>query len=184
MLVTNNKIINAVNWAGKKLNSVEQRIVLGATALATQPFFDYYNKNVDEDTRKVSTARTIAKIIAGTAVGIAVRLLFIKGFRKFSNYDLKIVNGNIEQILPKSPKDIFVPIFAKVKKGMTQDEFKNDYENYIKTGGVIGASVAMITTNFLLDAPLTNILTNKITAHMNLSDNDKQKEQEADNAAA
>lgn len=184
MLVTNNKIINVVNWAGKKLNSVEQRIVLGATALATQPFFDYYNKNVDEDTRKVSTARTIAKIIAGTAVGIAVRLFFIKGFRKFSNYDLKIVNGNIEQILPKSPKDIFVPIFAKVKKGMTQDEFKNDYENYIKTGGVIGASVAMIATNFLLDAPLTNILTNKITAHMNLSDNSKQKEQEADNAAA
>ena len=86
MLVTNDKIINAVNWSGKKLNSVEQRIILGATALATQPFFDYYNKNVDEDTRKVSTARTIAKIIAGTAVGIAVRLLFIKGFRKFSNH--------------------------------------------------------------------------------------------------
>ncbi len=182
MLVTNNKIINAVNWAGKKLNSVEQRIVLGATALATQPFFDYYNKNVDEDTRKVSAARTIAKIIAGTAVGIAVRLLFIKGFRKFSNYDLKIVSGNIEQILPKSKKDIFVPIFAKVKKGMTIDEFKNDYENYIKTGGVIGASIAMIATNFLLDAPLTNILTNKITSHMKLSDNNKQKEKEACNA--
>lgn len=184
MLVTNNKIINAVNWAGKKLNSVEQRIALGATALATQPFFDYFNKNVDEDTRKVSTARTIAKIIAGTAVGIAVRLLFIKGFRKFSNYELKIVNGNIEQILPKSPKDIFVPIFAKVKKGMTVDEFKADYENYVKTGGVIGASIAMIATNFLLDAPLTNILTNKITAHMNLSDNNKIEEKEGCNAAA
>lgn len=184
MLVTNDKIINAVNWSGKKLNSVEQRIILGATALATQPFFDYYNKNVDEDTRKVSTARTIAKIIAGTAVGIAVRLLFIKGFRKFSNYDLKIVNGNIEQILPKTPKDIFVPIFAKVKKGMTPKEFENDYENYIKTGGVIGASIAMIATNFLLDAPLTNILTNKMTAHMNLFDKCDEKGTEAENATA
>ena len=63
---------------------------------------------------------------------------------------------------------------------MTPKEFENDYENYIKTGGVIGASIAMIATNFLLDAPLTNILTNKMTAHMNLSDKCDEKGSEAE----
>ena len=184
MLVTNNRIINAVNRAGRRLNSVEQRIVLGATALLSQPFFDYFNKNVNEDTRKVSTARTVAKIVAGTLVGVAVRILCIKGFRKFSNYDLKIVNGCVEKVLPKTNKDVFVPVFAKLKKGMTVDEFKNDYENYVKTGGVIGASLAMIATNFLLDAPLTNILTNKMTSCMKLSGESKEKDGEVLNAAA
>lgn len=171
--VSNNRIINAVRWSGQKLNSIEQRIILGSTALATQPFFDYYNKKVDEDTRKISAARTVAKIIAGTAVGIAVRALSIKGIRAFSNYDLKIVNGNIKRVLPKSPKDIFVPIFAKIRKGITPAEFKNEYENYIKTAGVILASIAMIATNFLCDAPATNLLTNKFTACMHLNNKEK-----------
>ena len=115
---------------------------------------------------------------------MAVRILCIKGFRKFSNYDLKIVNGCVEKVLPKTNKDVFVPVFAKLKKGMTVDEFKNDYENYVKTGGVIGASLAMIATNFLLDAPLTNILTNKMTSCMKLSGESKEKDGEVLNAAA
>ena len=44
----------------------------------SQPFIDASNKNVDEKTRKVSVARTIAKIIAGTLTGYFVRKGCIK----------------------------------------------------------------------------------------------------------
>ena len=49
------------------------RLIMGATALATQPAIDYYNHRVDKETREISRNRTIAKIIVGTGVGMAVR---------------------------------------------------------------------------------------------------------------
>ena len=65
----------------KKLRKYEEnmshpaknRLIMGATALVTQPTIDYYNKKVDEETRTISRNRTIAKILAGTTVGILVR---------------------------------------------------------------------------------------------------------------
>ena len=49
------------------------RGIMGATAILTQPYIDYHNHKVDHETAAVSTCRTIGKIIAGTAVGCAVR---------------------------------------------------------------------------------------------------------------
>ena len=49
------------------------RVVMGGTAFFLQPAIDASNKKVDDDTRKVSICRTIAKIITGTSVGIIVR---------------------------------------------------------------------------------------------------------------
>ena len=60
---------NFDNWVSKPHIN---RGVLGATALVTQPPIDYYNHRVDEETRKVARNRTIAKIVAGTAVGMFV----------------------------------------------------------------------------------------------------------------
>lgn len=68
-----------VNKIGNVLNSPEQRLILGATALATQPFIDFYNRSADEETRAVSTARTIGKIVAGTLTGVLIRYGAIKG---------------------------------------------------------------------------------------------------------
>ena len=62
--------VDKIAVMGKKCSSAEQRLILGVTALATQPFIDAHNKSVDEETRKVSVARTIAKIIAGTLTGL------------------------------------------------------------------------------------------------------------------
>ena len=50
----------------------ENRGIMGATALLTQPAIDYYNNKVDEETRRVARNRTIAKIIAGASVGMFV----------------------------------------------------------------------------------------------------------------
>ena len=49
------------------------RALMGATAMITQPAIDMANYDVNKDTREVARNRTIAKIIAGTCVGILVR---------------------------------------------------------------------------------------------------------------
>ena len=63
------KMVNGIKKTGEKISSAEQRLILGASALMSQPFIDANNKRVDEKTRKVSVARTIAKIVAGTFTG-------------------------------------------------------------------------------------------------------------------
>ena len=66
MQVSKEKVIDRVAYIGKKWSSPHQRAILGVTALVMQPYIDWKNKSVDEKTRKVAVARTVAKIIAGT----------------------------------------------------------------------------------------------------------------------
>ena len=68
MIIRNEYVKKGLDFAGKYLHAPEQRLLLGATALATQPFIDMHNKNVDKETRMMSVARTIAKIIATKAL--------------------------------------------------------------------------------------------------------------------
>lgn len=65
VVLNNDRARQFVTKIGEKINSPEQRLILGATALATQPFIDLNNKKADKETRAVSVARTIGKIIAG-----------------------------------------------------------------------------------------------------------------------
>jgi|GEM_PF-3574858 len=62
----------------------QQRLVLGVASISTQPLFDYFNKDVDEETRKYSTARTMAKIIVGTSEGCLVRYMVIRYGKKIA----------------------------------------------------------------------------------------------------
>ena len=48
------KMVNGIKKTGEKISSAEQRLILGASALMSQPFIDANNKRVDEKTRKVS----------------------------------------------------------------------------------------------------------------------------------
>ena len=66
------------------LSTPANRLLLGATALAIQPEIDWHNKKVDEKTRRVSMARTISKIVIGTATGIVVRMWCINLMEKFT----------------------------------------------------------------------------------------------------
>lgn len=88
--------------------------MLGATALATQPFIDLKNKDVDAETRKTSVARTLAKIVAGTLVGVAVRQAGISFVRKYSQYYPNLCSGLVSSIKPKKGESFFVPMFEKV----------------------------------------------------------------------
>lgn len=152
------KVIDGIKKTGEKISSAEQRLILGASALMSQPFIDAHNRNVDEETRKVSVARTIAKIIAGTTTGYLIRKGCIKGIKAFSQ-------------IPKdgfsSARTVFTP---KGIKDNTTDAFVQ-YRNAI---GTVTALVVMMFTNFIIDAPLTKFLTNLLvkkqddkTARMN-----------------
>lgn len=129
--ISGEKTIKWIENFGRKCTSDKQRLILGATAILMQPAIDASNKSVDEKTRKVSVARTIAKIVGGTLTGFAIRYGCIKAM------DWKLFK----------PSN-----FAKVSK--------DAYEQYKNAMGTIVALVVMMVTNFAIDAPLTKWLTN------------------------
>lgn len=151
---------NWINKAGEKISSAEQRLILGASALMSQPFIDAHNRNVDEKTRKVSVARTIAKIIAGTATGFAIRKGCIKAIKAMS-----------QPKLPNTPKwkTFFTP------KDITKTN-TDAFMQYRNAMGTVVALVVMMFTNFLIDAPLTKFLTNKLISKQESKASAVQKE--------
>lgn len=149
---------------GLNFSSAMQRLVTGVTALMTQPFFDWNNKNVDEDTRKTSTARTLGKIIAGTMTGFAIRWGCVKATENFTR------NESTEQFLRENPKPRLAHKALSDKdvlkhQGLLPESLKKasyrEIKNYRAALGTLAAVVIMIGTNFLIDAPLTTYFTNK-----------------------
>lgn len=153
--------IDKIAVMGKKCSSAEQRLILGATALMTQPFIDAHNKDVDEKTRKVSVARTIAKVVAGTLTGFAIRKGCIKAIGAWSKRAGDVDKAGRLVTLTKL-NTFFTP---KGKLANNPDAF----EQYKNALGTIVALVVMMFTNFLIDAPLTKWITNL------LIDDDKPK---------
>ena len=149
--VSNPKTIRAIDWIGKKLSSAENRLILGASALLSQPFIDASNKEVDSETRRYSICRTVAKIIAGTLTGYTIRKLCIKSIDAFTKLPLEVKPDakfkNLRQMLLPSIK-------------CTADEL-SQYKNSLGTLLVLGV---MVFTNFIIDAPLTKFLTNVFAA--------------------
>lgn len=126
------------------------RAIMGATAIMTQPFIDYYNPDVDRDTAKVSTFRTIGKIIAGTTVGCAVRSLCYYGTHALTSM-AKNAPAWRQTLLP--PKSIMEYLANK-----NPDWLKN-HRSVLAT--IIGLG-AMLFTNVLLDVPFTNLISEKL----------------------
>lgn len=141
---TSTKTQKFIKSTGENISSAEQRLILGASALMSQPFIDSRNKNVDETTRKVSVARTIAKIIAGTVTGYTIRKGCIKGIKALS----EIPSDGVSKF-----RTIFTP------KGVT-DNTTEAFSQYRNAMGTVIALVVMMFTNFAIDAPLTKFLTN------------------------
>jgi hypothetical protein len=162
LIISSKPIKKFLEFSGKYLNSPEQRLILGVTALMTQPFIDLYsNRKSDEETKRISVARTVAKIIAGTLVGVAVRQISISAINKFSHYDPKhVINGIVTKLVPKTKNDIFLPLFKKTGfKPCAQSVLNEQLKLYRKAMGTTIATVVMIVTNFAIDAPLTKWLT-------------------------
>lgn len=153
MIVKNERLNKSIAWIGNKISSPQNRLILGISALMSQPFIDLHNRKVDEDTRKVSAARTVAKIIAGTATGVAIRAGCIKAIDAFTKYPHEITPN----MKFKSLRTLFTPSEGLLK----------NLGEYKKAMGTLLSLVVMVFTNFLIDAPLTKFLTNKFVANIN-----------------
>lgn len=135
------KIIDLMNG----VTPAEQRLILGATALLTQPLID--TVTVDKEHRDISVAKTVAKILVCTATGFLIRFGCIKGV----GYGIT--------------KGLFQPT------GGIQDAAMG--EKYASALGTLIATGAMLFTNFLVDAPLTKLLTDKFTKKIRKANFDK-----------
>jgi len=166
MTISNKRLNKVIDYVGKEFSSPENRLILGVTALMTQPFIDAGNKKVDEETRKVSVARTVAKIIAGTLTGYFVRLGCIKSIDAFTKLPEEI-NSNTKF---KSLRMLFTPDSA-IAGGL------KDLGHYKNALGTTLSLFVMLFTNFLIDAPLTKCLTNLFTAKIH--EHDKIKKEKA-----
>lgn len=153
MTISNEKTLKGLKWVGEKVSSPENRLILGVTALMSQPFIDLNNKKVDEDTRKVSAARTVAKIIAGTTTGVLIRSGCIHAIDAFTKLPTEIM----PDMKFKKLRTLFTPSAGILK----------DLNQYKKSLGTILSLGVMVVTNFLLDAPLTKFLTNKFVDRIN-----------------
>lgn len=127
-----------------KMQSPAQRAAIGATALILQPVIDAMNKGVDKKTKETSIARSISKAVICTSTGMLMRGAFIKLAKKLSK------EGG--------------PLFIKQLKntGVTDTQAGN----YINAVGTAAALICMIVTNFVIDAPLTNLAQNAMTKHI------------------
>lgn len=160
--VKNESTIKYIEKLATKFTSDWNRVVMGVTAIVTQPFFDLYNKRVDEDTRIVSCARTIAKIVVGTAVGFAVRNISLRmmgGMCKTAATEAGKAAGNLlKEAKSFSKKEQW---FVPKKYANASLKEMNNYKNAM--GTIIGTTVGLFT-NFLIDAPVTVVLTNVLTS--------------------
>ena len=136
------------------INSWQQRAALGLAAMTFQPMIDLTNKEVDKDTRIVSANRSFAKGLVGAATGIAIR-------------------GGCMKVIEKAfQNESFTEKIAKYTAENTTEEAINKSKDFIKNQGgakkyaavmgTIAALGVMLVTNFLIDAPVTNWLTNKM----------------------
>lgn len=169
--IKNDKLIKKIKWAGDDFNSAQQRFVSGATGVLLQPWFDLNNKRVDEDTRKVSTARILAKIIVGTFTGVLIRWGLIKaaeGFTKTAATEVRrVAKARLKHKNVDGPDTEFTKkqqwlLPEKLKDPLKPAKFR-DIRKYRNTFGTVAAVGVMLFTNFLVDAPLTTIFTNKFT---------------------
>lgn len=172
----------------EKFQTWHQRLVLGVASLSTQPLFDYYNKNVDQDTRKYSTARTIAKIVVGTTEGCIVRAFAIKHGGKYAYKALKDPVF-VDNLLPKIKKISKNPAkFDEIKNSikawqgleltnkelfnkLNMGELKKDTTLYPfakminEAGNVIAVASAFLAA-LVIDIPVTNKALNKLMSIM------------------
>ncbi len=150
-----NKTISSVLKKFSEFSSPEQRLILGVTALFTQPFIDLNNKRVNEDTRLMSFCRTLAKILVGTTVGVLVRKECIKFAHKYTKMtSIDKVSALGKYAVAAEKDSLLSPKYVRTYNQIYHD----NYVNAIGTFAGIGVS---LVTNFLIDAPLTQILTNK-----------------------
>ena len=183
--IKSEQLIKNISWLGEDFSSAMQRGVSGVTAILTQPFFDWNNKNTDEDTRKTSTARILGKIISGTLTGVTIRWACVKAAENFCK-TLDSEKVRIEKAAEKAKEkgktftETAKTTLSNREQWLLPEKYKTaTYREVKKYRGAIGTFAAvfiMIATNFLIDLPLTTVMTNFFNKifHKNDSSTNKQ----------
>ncbi len=143
MIIRNSKVNEFVTKAGLEISSPQQRLIIGLTALVTQPVIDLSNKKADEETRVLSACRSLGKIIAATTSGVIVREACISLAKN------KATTNLLKNVIKDTEK-------------LTEHNIRK-FSNFM---GSAGALVVMLFTNFLWDAPVTQKLTNFFYKHV------------------
>lgn len=133
---------------------MQNRLIMGATAIVSQPFIDEHNKRVDKKTARASRNRTIGKILAGTAVGCVVRGGIFKFVNMTTNKDISTDRWD-NLLTPRNSQRVMPHLY------------KNRMRNYKTVGATVLALVVMLFTNILIDMPLTNKIANFLNRHDN-----------------
>ena len=133
---------------------MQNRLIMGATAIVSQPFIDEHNKRVDKKTARASRNRTIGKILAGTAVGCVVRGGIFKFVNMTTNKDISTDRWD-NLLTPRNSQRVMPHLY------------KNRMRNYKTVGATALALVVMLFTNILIDMPLTNKIANFLNRHDN-----------------
>ena len=150
--IKNKNRLKILNKAGDIMGRpMPNRLIMGATAIVSQPFIDEHNKRVDKDTARTARNRTIGKIVAGTAVGCVVRGLIFKLINSCTNEDISVDRWN-NVLTPRNT--------TTVRPSMLPNRLRN-YRTALST---IVAMIVMIGTNIAFDLPLTNMISNALNA--------------------
>ena len=138
------------------------RLILGAATITTQPLYDYFNPRVNKDTAETSAIRTFSKAAVCTTVGFTVRGLVYKLTEKYAHATKE------EGSTLLTPKEILEETNT-IKRSNKLKLHKNTFST-------IAALTVMLFTNFLIDAPLTVRLSNKLIELSNKRKVSKQNE--------
>lgn len=141
------------------LSTPANRFIIGIVALSTQPVIDLFNPDVDKETQQVSCLRTVAKIVIGTATGVAVRMSCISAMKCFTR--------TVEEMNGVKFKKVATALVPTV---VSHDAFSKATRLLTKHRQDLGSLVAIVAM-MVTDPPLTVFLTNFF--------NDQRKEMEA-----
>lgn len=136
------------------------RLVLGCAAVTAQPIIDRYNPRVNEDTAVTAMFRSFSKAIVCTTVGFCVRGATYKVVSKYAHAS------------EKEGSTLFTP--KEILKEKNSEIQKNKLKLHKNTLSTVFALGVMLFTNFLLDAPGTTWLTNKLLKYKPLFMSDKK----------
>lgn len=161
---------------------VAQKIVMSGSEAVIGPMMDVgigqvITKVTDEkdgrtnDSSKVQAIRTFSQSVGGTIVGVIIRLLAIGAttalFAKFGEK----AGGKIADVVNEAKKD-GKRLFSKKENAFL---YKDNMEKWGKSVGGAAATLIMLVTNFIIDAPFINFINKKVTDLVNnKSGNGKQ----------
>ncbi|EKE03567.1 MAG: hypothetical protein ACD_20C00183G0005 [uncultured bacterium] len=141
-IIVGSKIIEGIK--GLQTSAVKERMVVAIPALIAFPVIDYFNKSVDEDTRKYSAVKSAIKVFIGTVDGLFARHVGQKIGEKWApKLGEKLAKGEIK--IPGTEK------IAEAFKEATKNP--EAIVSFSKSLGKTMAFVATLTSIVVMDIP-------------------------------